>query len=383
MAAVIKCFFRIVLRHMSVICIYLVVFISMCAGFSAQSRELNESIFTRKAVNFAVIDNDNSPLSNALIQNLERDNNLTEYKDVSTEVIKDALYNQEIEYALFIPRDFERSFAAGTPQNVGTAQAAGSMSSGYLDNSVNQFLNVYKTYLSAGFESGGAIAKALSAAALKGEAVMLDDNAADDVPPVYYYFDFLAYALMTVMMMGLAPILKLFLDNSARLSCSPTSTAKINLSLAASSAMFAAACFAVLWLYGVICYGGDMFTPSARICLSGALCFVPCCMGLAYLIAHASKNPATVNAAGNAVSIALCFLGGVYVPLEIMSDEILNVAQFTPTYQYVRVVERAWKYASLTPAQQNEIYTFMGMELLFGAAFFAVALALSARRRET
>lgn len=382
--AVIKCFFTIVLRHLGIISIYLTVFISLCAGFSAQSKEFRESVFALKEINFAVSDSDNSELSEALIKSLSKDNNLVEYKNPTLETVKDALYSQEIEYAVFIPEGFEKSFLGGKPEELKTAQASGSMASAYLDNSLNRFLNIYGAYLTAGIGSGEAAESALKYSAEKGEVNLSEGVTGDSPPAVYYYFDFLAYALMTMMMMGLAPILQLFLapGSKERLDVSPMGRGKINFSLALSSAVFACVCFLALWIYGIVCYGDQMFTQAAKICTLSAVCFMPCCLGLAYLIAHTAKNPATVNAAGNAVSLALCFLGGVYVPLEVMSDEILNVARFTPTYRYISVAETAYKYAELTNAQMSEIYSYIGIELLFGAAFFAAALALSVRKRE-
>lgn len=379
-----KCFFTIVLRHLGVISIYLIVFISLCSGFSAQSKDFRESVFTQKEGNFTAVDSDDSELSKALIKSLAISNHLTKYADDSTETIKDALYSQEIEYAVFIPEGFEQSFLDGEPMSLETAQSAGSMASNYMDNALNRFLNIYNAYLTAGYDADEAARNALKYSNEKGEVNLTEGVSEGSPPAVYYYFDFLAYALMTMMMMGLAPILQLFLtpENKARLDCSPMSKGRINLSLAVSCAVFACACFLILWIYGVICYGDTMFTQPAKICTLSAICFMPCCMGLAYLIAHAAKNAATVNAAGNAVSLALCFLGGVYVPLEIMSDEILNIARFTPAYHYISAVETAYKYSDLTSAQMSEIYSYLGIELLFGAAFFAAALALSVRKRE-
>lgn len=380
---VLKGFFKIVLKHLSVISIYFIVFISLCSAFSAQSKDLRESVFSSQAVNFTVADNDNSELSNALIRYLSEKNNFIKYENATREVIKDALYNQEIEYAAFIPQGFEQNILSGEPLKIESAQASGSMSSRYLDGDTNQFLSLYKTFKAAGYNNADAVSNALNDARLKGEVNMLKSETVDSVPPVYYYFTFMAYALMSIMMMGLSPILKIFLnrDTLTRLNCSPLSAARFNFEISLSSSLFAAAAFLILWLYGLICYGEYMFTQQAEICLLGALCFIPCCMALAYFVARAADNPATVNAAGNALSLALCFLGGVYVPLEVMSDEILNIAQFTPTYWYVRSVETAWKYTALTPEQLNGIYSFLGMELLFGAAAFAAALALSAKKR--
>lgn len=380
---ILNCFFKIVLKHLSIISIYFIVFISLCSAFSAQSKDLRESVFAAQPVNFTVADGDNSELSRALTSYLSGKNNFVGYDNPSKEVIKDALYNQEIEYAAFIPAGFEKSAAEGGGLKIESAKASGSMSSQYLDADINQFLSLYKTFRSAGLSGADSISNAIDDIRSDGQVDMLDTDIIESAPPLYYYFTFMAYALMAVMMMGLSPILKIFFngDIMTRLSCSPLSAAGFNLGIALSSALFAIITFAVLWIYGIICYGSVMFTQQAQICLLSALCFIPCCVALAYFTARAANNPATVNAVGNALSLALCFLGGVYVPLEVMSDEILNIAQFTPAYWYVRSVEEAWKYASITPDQLNNIYSFLGIELLFGAAVFAAALAVTARKR--
>ena len=60
-------------------------------------------------------------------------------------------------------------------------------------------------------------------------------------------------------------------------------------------------------------------------------------LALGYFTGMISENAVALNGINNVLSLGLCFLGGVFVPLEMLGNGIVSIAQFLPTYWYSRI----------------------------------------------
>lgn len=52
----------------------------------------------------------------------------------------------------------------------------------------------------------------------------------------------------------------------------------------------------------------------------------------------------------------MCFLCGVFVPMNVMDKKVLKVAQFLPVYWYEQVNELPGEYTTLTEKATSQIY---------------------------
>ena len=81
------------------------------------------------------------------------------------------------------------------------------------------------------------------------------------------------------------------------------------------------------------------------------------------------------------VGLGMSFLGGVFVPQNMLSDQILAVSRFLPTYWYTRI-------NNMLAGFSNESFSFaaywqyIGIELLFAATVFVLALLASKYRKQ-
>ena len=90
-----------------------------------------------------------------------------------------------------------------------------------------------------------------------------------------------------------------------------------------------------------------------------------------------------LNGINNVVSLGLCFIGGIFVPIEMLGNGVKMVAGFTPTYWYSRINGILGDYEHLTAEMRQNILQGLAIQLLFAAACFCVTLAVSkARQRE-
>lgn len=78
----------------------------------------------------------------------------------------------------------------------------------------------------------------------------------------------------------------------------------------------------------------------------------------------------------------MCFLCGVFVPMDVMDKSVLKFAQFLPVYWYEQVNDILSRHHALSPDLLGKVRMGMGIQLLFAAAFICLILVVSRYRKE-
>ena len=94
------------------------------------------------------------------------------------------------------------------------------------------------------------------------------------------------------------------------------------------------------------------------------------------------KNSNMLNGLSNIVSLGMCFLSGVFVPMSVMDKKVLKIAQFLPVYWYEDINETLARYHSVSGNIATDIWKSLGIEVMFALAFVSVILALSKYKRQ-
>ena len=71
----------------------------------------------------------------------------------------------------------------------------------------------------------------------------------------------------------------------------------------------------------------------------------------------------------------MCFLCGIFVPLEYLGAGLVRAAHFLPAYWYIISADRIDHY--MAGQDLGELWRALGIQLLFGAAFVCAGLAYS------
>ena len=101
-----KTFFKIAKKYLSSCIIYFSIFIVLLIAMSKLGTETTNSRFEADTVDFAVIDNDNTTASEALLDYLTGKHELVTLDDYSNESLQDYMYYEKIEYVLIIPEGY-------------------------------------------------------------------------------------------------------------------------------------------------------------------------------------------------------------------------------------------------------------------------------------
>ena len=138
-----------------------------------------------------------------------------------------------------------------------------------------------------------------------------------------------------------------------------------------------------IWLLfmvlGVAVYHGSMFTEKALYAMLNSFVFLLISIALTLLLSCfdlAVNVMNVVNIVSNLLGLGMAFLGGVFVPQNMLSDEVLAVARFLPTYWYVRANNMLAGF-STEIFDMHLYWNAIGIQLLFALTAFALTLVAS------
>ena len=380
---VFKTFFRILKYYLPMISIYLGIFIIMTIIFSNINTHNAVFEYSNEKTNLAVIDNDSSELSKSIVSLLSEKHNIKEIAD-DKQAQTDALYNRQIEYLITIPENFESEFLNNEDiPKLLTQSVPNTYSSMYVTRLLDSFLTTVKVYLTTGVVVDKAIENARNDMDVSGVIEFINSHE-DEREPIFFFFSFLPYAIIMTCIIGIGIELLAFYkkDIAMRTNASALSLSRKNYELGLGTGIMAIGLLIIFTIFGFIMYGTAMLTSGSLVCMLNVLAFTIFSIALAFLIGMLAKNINVINGAANALGLAMCFIGGVFVPREVMSDSVLNIAKFVPTYWYTNAVETVAYGGGLSAGLTSSIGVDMLIQLLFAAALITIAMVVSKQKRK-
>ena len=379
---VFKCYMKILKKNIGLISIYLIIFFSTAMILQASAKKEHLEDFEKTRINLAIADQDDSTLSHALTEYLKTIHNVYRISAEPT-VMQEELFYRNAEYIVQIPKDFYKTCIVDeNPLSV--TKVPGSYSSFYVDQQINAWLNSIRTYTAAGFSTKEAATAALEQSV--SEVTMYhDEETAVETPGYTYYFRYIPFLFLAVLCYSMGYILLAFRkeDIQKRMLASAISTRRQNLE--GLLAMFTISL--LLWLIAVVgagvMYGKELLTSKVLgYYLLNTFLMLTIALSLAYLIGLFMKNINMLNGFSNIISLGICFLSGVFVPMNIMDKKVLMVAQFLPVYWYENVNETLSRYHVVSGKVAVDIWKSMGIEVMFTFALLALILAVSKYKRQ-
>lgn len=382
---VFKLCMKIIQKNLSSMMIYVVVFLIVATILSLNGSKVQETGFSQEKTNIAFLSEEDSPLIDGFQAELAKTANFVEVPD-ETEKLQDALFFRSVSYILRIPKGFTRSFMRGEDVRIEKTTVPNSVSNAYLDLNINQYFNTAALYvktvpgitqedlvrhLKADMESNTPVA-------MKADARPNTDNGFSA-----NYFNYLAYALSSVLVLGISAIMLVFNDRdlSRRNFCSPQGAGKINFQFILANLVFTAVCWSVMVGFCFLFDHRNMMTRNTVYLVLNSFVFTLSMSSISFLIGNLLKNRGAISAVCNVVTLGPCFISGVFVPQEFLNSTVLKIASFTPTYWYVKANNQISSLASFSFSSLSETYTAMLIEAGFAVAFFAVSMVVGKKKR--
>lgn len=377
---VFKCYFRILNKQKGMIMMYLGIFITMAMLISTQGSDSSKVSFEAVSCKFAVFDEDRSEFSRGLTEYLAGQNERIEVED-DREMIQDEIYNRNIVSAIRIPSGFEEAVKAGGSEKILEISAVpGTIYGELFENELNGYVKLLRSYTAGGFSDEEAVRKTGEALGEPVDVTLTDSKGSGTHSRLYYYFNVLPYIYIAICIACVGTILIVFHKKNVRdrIESSPYPAGRINLELYAGMAITGLGLAAAHLIVLIVCRI-PIFSKQGLLFVINEISFLVIPLGIAFLVGKVVTKNNVLSMVSNVVGLGFCFLGGVFVPLQFMNDKMIRAAHFLPTYWYIRACE--WVDGFEEGASLCPFWGFVGMELLFGAAFICVGLACSKWRR--
>jgi len=372
-------------KNLPAISIYFIIFMVIAIVMTIVMGPAETGEFGREKVDVAFFAGEETPLVSGLRKALAAQVNFVPLAD-ETEKLQEALFYRRVHYILRVPSGFTAAFLQGGPallQKTSVPDATGAV---YIDLRIDRYLEILRLYVHALPELNlrEQVAFALDDMSLETEVTLAaPETKAGAQGRLQFYFNFLAYTILFVIIFGLSSVFLTFngLELKRRNLCSPISARTISLHCYLACAAFALACWFLFVLVSLLFGFREIAGSAAWFYILNSLVFTACAAGLAYLIGNLTRSEEVVNAVANIVALGSSFIGGVFVPQELLGESVLKIASFTPTYWYVRA---NGTIAALTDFNLQTLagyFAALAVQAGFALAFVIIALVIVKRRQ--
>jgi ABC-2 type transport system permease protein len=381
-----KAFFKVIYKNISQFIIYVVIFLFFAIVLSKVYTNPVNTNFTETKVNVAFINYDkNSKLVEGLKKYLNKNANLVNIED-DTQKLQDALFFRQVEYIVKVPEGFTKGLLSGKNVQLQKTTLPSSTSSIYMDNIINKYLNTAKTYtINIKDLSEEQLISYVDKDLSQKTEVRLNSYGSQTIKgeKVGYYFNYLAYSLFAILILGICSVMMVFNDTDLkkRNLCSPVKLRNMNLQMILGNLSFALLAWLIMILASFIIYSSYMVTANGLLLLLNSFVFTLAALSISFLIGNIIKSRGAMSAAANVFSLGTCFISGVFVPQALLGKTVLTIASFTPTYWFIKANNDIVNIVNFKMENLTPIFTNMLIILGFAVAILSVTLVVTKQKR--
>lgn len=141
-----------------------------------------------------------------------------------------------------------------------------------------------------------------------------------------------------------------------------------------------------LWIFviviAIVFFGKDFYTSgNFAYYLLNSVFMLFVAIALAYLMGTIAPNRDALTGIANIISLGMCFLGGAFVPLEFMGNDVKAVSQFLPVYWYEKANDILADFGHLTASAKGQFLQAIMIQLVFTAVFVCLVLVVEKYKR--
>lgn len=356
---------------------------------SSDEMSINASDFGDFSVSAAIFDEDNSPESKALVKFIEESPNVT-VMEVKPENLQDNLFYRRINYALTVNKGYGEGLRSGNTKGIMFSEViSNSTSAAFFDSMLSSYVSCVSLYLKGGYDVDSAVTEAARQLekGINTKNYQRDNGWNEENRSVYYFFNYMPYILLMMVLQILIPTFVAFMNDDlrSRTLCSPINPVSYTIQVVAGSFMICIGVIVLLCGVGTIITGGKIIDYLLGYSSLQLFVFMLISLAIAVLIgvifSSSKKSTGYVSSMfSNVLGLGMAFLCGVFVPQSLLGEEILNAGKFLPAYWFVRA-NNLIMGADNAIYNESEILACIGVQALFAAAIFAVALLVSGLKK--
>lgn len=376
---VFKGYMKIIGQNRMLILLYVAIFFGCTLLFQSTAGK-SETSYQAEKLNIGIVDEDGGSLAESLTEYLGNLHHLIPVENDVSE-IQEKLYYREGDYVVRIPENFYEKCIKGD-EKLSVTKIPDTYSGSYVDQQINSFLNNARTYQAAGFTEAEA-ASALERTQSVKVTFLKDGKNTEDAPYVYY-FRYMPYLFLALFGFVMGNILIVFHnpDLKKRMAASPVSGRRQSLEGVLCMSLAGIGLWIFVIVIAIVFFGKDFYTSgNFAYYLLNSVFMLFVAIALAYLMGTIAPNRDALTGIANIISLGMCFLGGVFVPLEFMGNDVKAVSQFLPVYWYEKANDILADFGHLTASAKGQFLQAIMIQLVFAAAFVCLVLVVEKYKR--
>ena len=372
-------------KKLPILLIYVVVFLNVLFIVASNfNRAPAQAVFSSEPFSIVLLTPEESPVVAGLRKELSKTVRFVTLPD-EPQALQDALFFNAVSAILRIPSGFEESLLTGGKPVIEKISAPNSISGRNLDLILDQYLHTIRLYATTMPELPvqDIVERTLADLTVTTPVQMRTEaTGAAALSYTAYFFNYLSYVYLSVFILGINALMVVFnnTDLRKRNACSPIPAGRVNLQFLLVNMLFTFLVWLLTGLMYFLLSPERQLPPNLVFFYLNALLYAFCAASISYLIGISLKDGSAISAVSNVVSLGTSFLCGVFVPQALLSAPVLRIAQFTPTYWYVRANNLLAESLLTNAAPRAEFTTQLLIQAGFGVACLILAMVAGKRR---
>ena len=372
---------KIVNKYKFTIILYTVMLI-IFGGLNFKTSNNSVSYVATKPDVFIINEDEEIGITKDLINYFDKNTNIKDL-DTDEESINDALFYRDVNYIIYIPKNFRNDFLNGkNPKiNIKTTKDYNSV---LAENLLDNYLKTATIYRNNMLNEEDLIKKVNESINISTKVEVTSKLDTNTLSQIAFYFNFLNYSILAGCVYVICLILSSFKEKNIhkRMIISSTNYKKLNNKLLLSMGSIAF----ILWiLYIILAYillGKVVISEHGIIYIINSLIFMMCALTISFLIGNIVNSKTAINGIINVVALGSSFLCGSFVPMEWLPKSVLTIAHVLPSYWYIKTNELLKTIEVINLNTLKPIIINMIIILIFAFVFILITNIISNKKRK-
>ena len=285
-----------------------------------------------------------------------------------------------------IPENFTEDFLNGKDIDLEKRSIESSFAAVDLDMTVNKYLNLYRLYQNTTDLSSEEIVSKIKEDLGHVISVEVAENKVQkqDGTEAKYYFNYLNYTILSGFTVCVSTILLVFnkFDLKRRNICSPMSLTKLNSQLLLGIITFGLGIMIIMLAIGFILFPATMVSSLGGLFALNLIVFMTVGMSFSLFLSQVAYKADILDSITTVVSLGTSFLCGVFIPIEFLSESVVRITKFLPSYWFTSANERISRLTEISFPSLKPVFQDMLVQIAFAFALFAISLLVSKQKRQ-
>ena len=378
---VFKTFLKILRKNLFMVIVFSGVLI-LFAGLNMNSQDKSATFTSVKPDVIIVNQDEEKGITKGFIDYIKENSVTPSVKD-DEEARNDALFYNDTDYIIYIPKGFNEDFMEGKIDSLEVKKGM-NFNSSYAEMMINRYLHIASTYRDK-VDNQDDLVKIINEVLKNNTEVEITSKLdTDNLARAVFYYNFESYSLIVSLLFIITLILSIFNSDTIRKRTviSSTNYKKNNRILLLCNLLYAFVLWAIYTVLSFFLIGDVMFTANGIMLIINSFIHLIMLTSLAFFIGNAIKNKDVVNGVTNVVGLGTSFLCGVFVPLSYLPDSVVKIAHIIPTYYYVESNEMITTLEEVNMTTLQPIIANMGILIGSTIIFIILSNVITNRRRK-